>query len=98
MGASDALSDINSFRLRLFSQRVLFGLGVATLVAIAEASLYLIWQSRRSDSTEKRAKRRMLASARQKKDDGPDVCDTPEGANPTFVSTDEGTKGLRRRH
>ena len=84
-----------SYDLRLvrFLQRVLFGLSVAILVAVAEAALYLIWQEWRSDPASKRARlRRRSPLARDKKDDGPDVpaTDTP--------NVEETSEGLRRRH
>lgn len=62
-------------------------------MAVAEATLYLIWQSRRPESTSKRIKpRRRIISARHKKDDGlklPEISPTP-----VKEMSDE---GLRRR-
>jgi MFS superfamily sulfate permease-like transporter len=82
-------------------QKVLFGLFVAIVVAITEASLYLIWQSRRSKSAERKVKRRRLPDARHKKEEEPqDASDTIDETNSTPIATgtDEGAEKLRRRH
>ncbi|TFK39965.1 hypothetical protein BDQ12DRAFT_518991 [Crucibulum laeve] len=75
--------------------RVLFALFVAIVVAIAEAGLYLIWQSRRSPMKSASQTRRSIAAARHKKEDdistlpGPDI-------KPTGKKTNE-TANLRQR-
>lgn len=65
--------------------RALFGLFVGFVVAIAEAVLYLIWQSRHSAPT----KKRRLASARHKKNDG--------DGDSSVVETEHNDSRLRRR-
>ncbi|KAK0202821.1 hypothetical protein DFS33DRAFT_1263603 [Desarmillaria ectypa] len=68
--------------------RALFGLFVGFVVAIAEAVLYLIWQSRHSTSMNK-TRRRRLVSARHKKNDG--------DGDSSVVETEHGDSRLRRR-
>lgn len=85
-----------STRLHLFLQKVLLGLFVAIVVAVAEAVLYFIWESRRSEAGSTRVKpRRKIVSARHKKNDGPEGPELND-ADSTAVGdvTDE---GLRRR-
>ncbi|KAK0217958.1 hypothetical protein IW262DRAFT_1105872 [Armillaria fumosa] len=65
--------------------RALFGLFAGFVVAIAEAVLYLIWQSRHSAPT----KKRRLASARHKKNDG--------DGDSSVVETEHDDRRLRRR-
>ncbi|RDB23854.1 hypothetical protein Hypma_009035 [Hypsizygus marmoreus] len=74
--------------------RVLLAMFAAIVVAVAEAVLYLIWQSRHPSSTVKRVKtRRRVPSARHKKDDGPKQPD--EIKTPVVGDMIDG--GLRRR-
>jgi len=70
-------------------QRVLFGLLVASVVAISETVLYLIWQSRTDGSRRRRAQ--LKAQTRQKKGDGSDDDEDQE------EEQQDVTDGLRRR-
>ncbi|KAK0467259.1 uncharacterized protein EV420DRAFT_674857 [Desarmillaria tabescens] len=69
--------------------RALFGLFVGFIVAIAEAVLYLIWQSRHSAPTKKTRRRRRLVSARHKKNDG--------DGDSSVAETEDNDNRLRRR-
>ncbi|KAF8515064.1 hypothetical protein JB92DRAFT_2789135 [Gautieria morchelliformis] len=71
--------------------RVLFALAVAAVVAISEASLYLIWQARK----EKPSRQRLIlrAQRRPKKEDSGDEDDAAERTAPSRDASD----GLRRR-
>ncbi|KAG5647903.1 hypothetical protein DXG03_007827 [Asterophora parasitica] len=78
--------------------KVLLALFAGIVVAVAEAVLYLIWQSRRSQSTapkraaRKKPRRRVL---QDRKDDG---LDSGETLQTTSTSVEEVTdEGLRRR-
>ncbi|KAF8159621.1 hypothetical protein B0H34DRAFT_411350 [Crassisporium funariophilum] len=77
--------------------RVLFALFAAILVAIAEAGLYLIYQSRKSKSKSSRMKKR---SARHKKvDSGDEVPPAEELDSPKAIkdASDETSTTLRHR-
>lgn len=65
--------------------RALFGLFVGFVVAVAEAVLYLIWQSRHSTPM----KKPRLVSARHKKNNG--------DGDSLVVETEHGDSRLRRR-
>ncbi|GLB41723.1 putative endoplasmic reticulum-based factor for assembly of V-ATPase [Lyophyllum shimeji] len=79
--------------------RVLLALFVAIVIAVTEAILYLLWQSRRSSSTSKRVKsRRKVDPSRHKKDEGPADINPGEKSESITTSVDETTDaGLRRR-
>lgn len=82
------------FRDQLSVQRVLFALFVATVVAISEAVLYIIWQSRRSTAEAPLRTRRKLISADHKKDDRDTGSDADElNVGNVMVKPD----GLRQR-
>jgi len=90
VGETVFLYDLRSVRVM---QKVLFGLSVAILVAVAEAALYFIWQGRRSVPALKHARlRRRLSLPRDKKEDGPDMPAT------NTQNVEETNGGLRRRH
>jgi len=76
--------------------RVLFALFAAIIVAVAEAGLYLIWQSRQSKPNVSRTKRR---SAKHKKVDPSTETDSDTVAVEPKAITDpkEETATLRRR-
>ncbi|KAJ7880332.1 hypothetical protein B0H14DRAFT_2707444 [Mycena olivaceomarginata] len=71
-----------------YEWQVLFSLGVAAVVAISEAVLYLIWDARRS-GTLTRPRRKLKASAKRK-DDGQQVIDASRIENGV-------SRGLRQR-
>ncbi|KAG6824920.1 hypothetical protein H0H93_001360 [Arthromyces matolae] len=81
--------------------RVLLALFAAIVVAIAEAALYLIWQSRLERSKSKRTKPRHQIRRRPKKDDHPTGGPEPSSNNQhrtISTSVEEVTDaGLRRR-
>ncbi|KAF8075061.1 hypothetical protein FPV67DRAFT_1777779 [Lyophyllum atratum] len=79
--------------------RVLLALFAAMVVAVSEAGLYLIWQSRRAAPTTKRVKlRRRVGPSRHKKDDGHEGIEPGETPETISTSVEEVTDGgLRRR-
>lgn len=86
--------------LNSFPQRVLLALFAAIVVAVAEAVLYLIWQSRRGTSKRVKSLRR-IGPARHKKDDEmfDDGSDSGEKLETISSSVEGMTDGvLRHRH
>ncbi|KAG6891266.1 hypothetical protein C0995_008518 [Termitomyces sp. Mi166 len=79
--------------------RVLLALFAAIVVAVAEAVLYLVWQSRLSQSRSKRTKPRHKITHQLKRDDdfiGPEASSKEELATIT-TSVEVTDAGLRRR-
>ncbi|KAF5373344.1 hypothetical protein D9615_007460 [Tricholomella constricta] len=76
--------------------RVLLALLAGIVVAVAEAVLYLIWQSQRSMSTTLKPRRR-AGHVSEKKDDGYDGADSGERPESISTSVEEVTDGTLRR-
>ncbi|KAG6910233.1 hypothetical protein DXG01_012368 [Tephrocybe rancida] len=84
----------------VLQQRVLLALFAAIVVAVAEAVLYLIWQSRRSQSKSKRTKpRHRVRRVQAKKDEfvGPESSPGEQSVTINTSVEDVADAGLRRR-
>lgn len=76
--------------------RVLLGLGVAAVVALSEAGLWLIYSSRQNSARERRRLRLAQGGLLDKKDE--DKPDNTEDEPPSVVAlNDHAAEGLRRR-
>ncbi|KAG6813818.1 hypothetical protein H0H92_006762 [Tricholoma furcatifolium] len=81
--------------------RVLLALFASIIVAIAEAVLYLIWQSQRSQPTSKRSTPSRKSRPVEPKMNNVDVSEEPENSGATgstSVKPEVTDTGLRRRH
>lgn len=77
-------------------QRVLLSLFVAVVVAVSEAVLYLIWQSRKPNT--RKTTRRVITSANHKKGDADvDAVNASAGDTPLELEPSSEHDGLRRR-